>query len=228
MKEIYEQYRDTDYLVSNYGRVKNLKTNLILKTNINRYARVVIYNNGLAKNIAVHRMVAELFLENPENKPQVNHIDGDKLNNHVSNLEWCTQSENQQHAFDTGLQISKKGEEHHNCKLTEADVLEIKELLESGEVSGPEIASLFDVNQQLVSKINKGHRWSHVTGWTPENRSHIVVDYGKYLAKLKAEDIPIIRKKFEEGWSDSLIAKAFHVHQGTINAIRRNKTWKNY
>lgn len=69
-----------------------------------RYARVRLYKNGKSKDLVVHRLVAEAFIPNPERKPQVNHIDGNKRNNSVSNLEWCTQAENNRHAIDNGLQ----------------------------------------------------------------------------------------------------------------------------
>lgn len=69
------------------------------------------------KNYKVHRLVAETFILNQKNKPEVNHKDGNKSNNNISNLEWCTSSENQIHAFKTGLQKIKKGEEHHSAIL---------------------------------------------------------------------------------------------------------------
>lgn len=72
----------------------------------------------------VHRLVAETFIPNPENKAQVNHKDGNKLNNNIENLEWCTCSENQQHAFDTGLK--PKNDKHPFSKLTNDDVRYIK------------------------------------------------------------------------------------------------------
>jgi hypothetical protein len=225
---MWKQYRNTVYSVNTDGQVKNDKTGLILKHNIERYSRVSI--NGVST--PVHRIVAEVFIKNPDSKPQINHINGSKQNNCVSNLEWCTQSENQLHAFETGLQISKKGEEHFNVRLCNEDVLEIKELLLTGKHSGPEIAEVFGVNQQLISKINKGHRWTHITGWTPENRADVVVDYGKFIAKhmakLSAENIPSIRKMFIEGKKDPEIAKIYCVNKGTINSIRNGKTWKNY
>lgn len=68
-----------------------------------RYARVRLYKDGKSKDILVHRIVAETFIPNPDNKPQVNHINGNKFDNSVGNLEWCTASENQKHAFKTGL-----------------------------------------------------------------------------------------------------------------------------
>ena len=77
------------------------------------YARVWIRG----KNRSVHRMVAQTWVENPEGKPCVNHKDGNKLNNHANNLEWTTQSENQKHAYDTGLQ---KGYKPSGVPLSEA------------------------------------------------------------------------------------------------------------
>jgi uncharacterized HNH endonuclease L245 len=71
------------------------------------YKQCNLYKDGKKKYVRVHRLVAELFVPNPNNLPQVNHIDGNKLNNHYTNLEWVNNSQNTKHAFDNGL-ISKK------------------------------------------------------------------------------------------------------------------------
>ena len=93
-KEINEKYS-----ISNDGQVKNNKTQYILKGDLNckGYKRVVLEPKG--KHHFIHRLVAEAFIPNPDNKPQVNHKDGNKLNNHVSNLEWCTNAENTLHSY---------------------------------------------------------------------------------------------------------------------------------
>lgn len=94
------------YEVSNYGQVKNVKTQKVLMPrNSTSYSLVALFDKGKRKDVKVHRLVAKSFLPNPENKPQVNHKDGNKVNNHLSNLEWCTNSENQKHAYKTGLRI---------------------------------------------------------------------------------------------------------------------------
>ena len=133
------------YLVSNYGRVKTIdhpvwckvnnsysirKGRFCIPTNKNskKYWRVGIQINGKQKHVAIHRLVATAFIPNPENLPQVNHKDGNKDNNHVSNLEWCTQSYNQQHAVDNGLKSIQKMSEHSSFrKLSIEQVKYIKE-----------------------------------------------------------------------------------------------------
>ena len=126
-----------NYEVSNMGNIKSLNYMHTKETKILRlckdkdgYLRVNLYKNGKRYAKLVHRLVAQTFIPNPENKPQVNHIDGDKTNNTVDNLEWVTVKENQQHAYNAGLhkpikhteetkkKISKtlKGENHPQAK----------------------------------------------------------------------------------------------------------------
>ncbi len=93
------------YLVSSLGTVSNRQKDL--KTFINNagYKVLKLTLDGNASHALVHRLVAKAFIPNPDNKREVNHIDGNKLNNDVCNLEWVTSSENKRHAFDTGLKI---------------------------------------------------------------------------------------------------------------------------
>ena len=109
MTEIWRSIKDyPGYEVSNLGRVRSFNFNRVrIKTLITHkptaYITVYLYKHNKIKNAKVHRWVAQAFIPNPENKPQVNHIDGDKTNNKADNLEWCTPSENQRHANRTGL-----------------------------------------------------------------------------------------------------------------------------
>lgn len=99
-------YCDSRYAINMVGEVFNLTNGKLMKPSLNAkgYSQVVMVdNNGNRITRKVHRLVAETFIENPYGKPTVNHIDGNKANNHISNLEWNTYSENQQHAYDTGL-----------------------------------------------------------------------------------------------------------------------------
>lgn len=111
IREEWKPVKDWEdrYEVNSFGDVRSLKTGKLLKGDINNcgYYRVRLEstNPKRRKRYFRHRIVAEHFLENddPINKKFVNHIDGDKSNNAVSNIEWCTQSENEKHAFRTGL-----------------------------------------------------------------------------------------------------------------------------
>lgn len=115
------------YKVSDLGEIKSLdffdswgrlRKGRILKVPLDKrgYPRVSISKGGLKKAFRIHRLVATAFIPNPENLPQVNHKDGNKLNNHVDNLEWCDNSHNVQHAYSKGLIAIKKREESHNFK----------------------------------------------------------------------------------------------------------------
>ncbi len=102
------------YEISDHGRVKSLDARCYGKIKVNKkdkdgYDKVWLSKNSKKKPYFVHRLVAIHFIDNPENKPIVNHIDGVKDNNHVSNLEWATRSENDIHAFKLGLRRVSDG-----------------------------------------------------------------------------------------------------------------------
>lgn len=105
--EIWKEIKETNnqYSISNYGNIRNNNTMHVLKASINRkgYVDIQLYFQGNKKKFRIHRLVAEYFIPKIENKPQVNHIDGNKLNNRVDNLEWCNNYENAHHAIEHGL-----------------------------------------------------------------------------------------------------------------------------
>lgn len=118
--EIWKDIPDYEglYQVSNLGRVKGLIRGKILKQSIltNGYLNVWLSKDGRVKIKRVHRLVAMAFIPNPDNKPQVNHIDKDVTNNCVNNLEWVTASENQMHSYRFGRNFNIKDAHKANCK----------------------------------------------------------------------------------------------------------------
>lgn len=98
-----------NYSISNLGNVKGTRGKLLKQALRNGYMRIYPSKNGVQKNLYIHRLIAEHFLELVDGKEFVNHIDGCKTNNEVSNLEWVTKSENAFHAVTTGLYVPPNG-----------------------------------------------------------------------------------------------------------------------
>lgn len=93
----------------------------------NHYPRLILSKDGIKRTEGVHRLVATMFIPNPENKPEVNHINGNKLDFSIPNLEWATKIENEQHSWSVLGKKAKKGEDNVGCKLTYKQVCEIRE-----------------------------------------------------------------------------------------------------
>lgn len=167
------------YQVSNYGRVRSLDTKQVRSNGrvmceftvkgqiLNPYftgrttrnSKGYLTVNLKRKNKKVHRLVAEAFLENPNNYPMVNHKDGNTENNNVENLEWCTNLHNVRHAIKHGLKPS--GENVYNHKLTQTQVNEIRNSYQKG-VRGNGIKSLakkYGVSDMTIRNILKNKKW---------------------------------------------------------------------
>lgn len=129
-------------IISRLGRV--------MRGSVNDKGYVRVKING--KDVKYHRVVAQELVPNPDNKPCVNHIDGNKQNNHPSNLEWVTHSENTRHSFDSGLQ---------KTILTEEQVLEARWLYEIG-VKQTEIAEAYGVSPKCIFAVVHRKTWKHI------------------------------------------------------------------
>lgn len=155
------------YLVSNFGRIYSQRrkhTNggfRVSQTNLKGYKHVGFTKNGRAVTVTIHRMVAMAFLNNPDNLPSINHKDGDKSNNFASNIEWCTHLENLTHAFDNGLRVPVKNEEHWNSKLKCSDIHVIRNRLSCGDMI-KSVAQDFGVSAACISAIKNGRSWVNI------------------------------------------------------------------
>lgn len=158
-------YRGIIYSVSDTGRIigsrgKELKT----RVNKDGYEEVSLgqtsNRNGRVK---VHRLVAELFVDNPDSKPEVNHKDYNRSNNHFSNLEWVTHEDNISYSVNAGHYFTSKrrGAGNGRARLTDADVVNILALLSSG--SAPtDIARTYSVGSSTIYNIKLGNTWKHI------------------------------------------------------------------
>lgn len=147
------------YELSDTGVVRNAKTGRELKQFKGKdgYKRVQVAR----KTFLVHRLVAFMFVRCEPGKDFVNHKDGDKLNNHASNLEWCTRAENMKHAYQMGLK-SSNGEKNGRCRLTAEDVAFIREHYSAGdkEFGAKALGRRFGVAHQTISAIAHGQNWN--------------------------------------------------------------------
>jgi len=169
MEEIFKNIENFEglYQISNTGKIKSFynrnKNKIFLTPRIlGGYYSVTLWKNKKPSHKSVARLIAGAFLDNKNNLPQVNHIDGNKLNNNIKNLEWCTPAYNTQHAHKLGL-IDRRGEKNHrNTKIHNEDVLMIRKMANNG-INQRAIAKKFNIYQSYVSRIVNGVKWGHIT-----------------------------------------------------------------
>lgn len=154
---------ENEYEVSNLGNVRRKVQNLKAGISPHGYKTLSLSKNGKIITKLVHRLVAEAFIENPEFKEIVNHKDCNKINNRLENLEWVTHNENMQHSVDNNRQRNQSGENNNMNKLSEKDVLFIRELLNEG-LSAYEIHKDYfpTLHQQTIYAIKQRRIWNHI------------------------------------------------------------------
>lgn len=179
MKEVWKDIPGYEgfYQVSNLGKIKSLPRNgtilteRILKENLSarKYYFVLLSKNNNVKAKQIHRLVAETFIPNTNNYPIINHKNGNKLDNRVENLEWCTYSRNNKHAFDIGLRKGLKGKDNKNSKIIYKIDKNTNKIIESFYGIG-EIARKINKDTSSISKCCRkcknyntayGYKWAY-------------------------------------------------------------------
>ena len=205
-KTIVIDGKASHYEVSTLGDVRNKKLGKVLKPFLSdkkgkdgSYYMVSIYIDKELYKCRVHRLVAEAFIPDHENKPQVNHINGDKLCNILSNLEWATESENVTHVYSTGLAHALHSENHGKAIHTNKEIKEVCKLLEDG-YKPIEITLMTDVPIHTINDIKTGKSWKHISkNYNIKHKKHkssrrtINIEKDK---KIKEKIYPLIQDRF--------------------------------
>ena len=162
MENIIKQI-DKKYKVSLIGNcILNEKgKELKVQKNTSGYLYVNLCHNSKSYKKYIHRLKAIAFIENKNNCKEVNHIDGNKLNNDLNNLEWVTSKENKIHAFENNIN-KYKGETHKKSKLKEIDVINIRSEYLKNKTSHSKLAVLYGVNQSVITRVINKFSWKHI------------------------------------------------------------------
>lgn len=162
MKELKEEWKVyNSYKISNYGKVINKGGKVLSMTvDMHGYVTTSITDYGGSRIKGMHRIVATVFLPNPNGLPEVNHIDGNKENNRVDNLEWCTKKHNQRH--EANVLRQRSGENNYQSILTEKDVLTIYDLCKNSDMKYKDIAKMYGVIPQEINRIASATCWRYL------------------------------------------------------------------
>lgn len=237
---VYIDGESTIYYVSEYGDVVSFKHGKVKSLKVHEtkpkkgkktrkkkqgYLYVKLWIHGKTRAAFLHRLVAQAYISNPENKPEVNHKDGDKHNNYVKNLEWVTSKENKKHAREHNLTNYAKGENSGRSKYKNSEIKYACELLSKNEYPITYISEMCKVDVDTLYNIrSKGIYYDISSKYTFPKKT--VESNSKYSTK----DIENVCKLREKGYSARDISQITGVKIGTVNDVihrRRRKDISN-
>lgn len=174
-----EQWKDipewSGYQVSNCGSVRSYRKGGKLGAYLTKtpklktigisvwgYPEVRLWLNQDTKKFRIHRLVASVFIPNPSNLPEVNHKNGNKLDNSVSNLEWVSRSKNMTHLYQELKSPTMRGEKNGHARLSSSQVRKIKEKWLTGQFRQQDIANQYAVSRTTINAIVNGYNWKHL------------------------------------------------------------------
>lgn len=205
-----------DYQISDLGNVKSFKRGrerlLTPMVVADGYVQVQLRINGKSKKFLVHRLVAIAFVPNPENKPYVNHINGDKHDNRAENLEWCTQTENIRHAVLSGL--IKQGADSADAILSTEQAEWIRNVYvpRDSEFGQSALARKFGVSKDVIQRVVHGFRYRNAGGKIHDKFDSRVPDNVR-------DEICRLYKKGVRGCGSTTLARQFGLGKTTIKRI---------
>lgn len=210
----------TNYEISNYRRVRSLlpckkgHEPYYLKIFISKtgYYVVNLWINGNRRIRKLHRLYAIEFIPNPLNLPEINHLDGNKLNNEYDNLEWCTAVRNKQHAFETGLVPKVLGQNQSSTILLDEQVL----LIYKSSKTISELSKEFNVSNSAIASIKNGKTWGWLTGKTYVRK--------RERSKISNEDVLQI---FNSTETFATLSKKYNVSMSCIGFIKTGRSYSN-
>ena len=181
--------------------------------------------NGEGYILYIHKLVAVVFIgKAPFRGAVVRHLDGNKTNNHISNLMWGTYSDNYADAIQHNT--NSKGEINGNSKITEKDVIDIRNRIAKGE-KPKLLVGEYGIKYAQIVNIATRKAWAHIEGGASVGEVQSALNLNiKSGAKLTPSDIPAVRTLIAQGRSDTEIAKMYGVSRKAISNIRHNVTWR--
>lgn len=193
-KRVYIKGERTNYKISTYGRAMNAKRKKLLKPwkDTNGYPQITVRLNGKSIPVSIHRLIALHFIDNPHDKPQVNHINGRKDFNYLWNLEWCTEQENTIHAIKTGLLVITPEKRITQNKINEKEATKVCKLLEKHYTVKQVYEKMFytSISIGIIECIKNRVTWRHISkdynwDWYFNDKKFIKYSKSKYAKQMK-------------------------------------------
>lgn len=212
-----------EHQVNSEGVVRRI-TVLVPYKDYEGYAAVRLYYNGRHSSKRLHRLVADGFLPNPDRLPQTDHLDGDRMNPHLANLQRVTGLENQRRSWLSGkrLETVSRGEKHRLSKVTDEQVREIRHL--ANTVHQHELAARFGITQHAVHCIVHRKTWKHIPAEPTDAASVIQLKGAEHnMAKLSSKQVEEIRASVGVRQED--LALRYGVSRPLISLILNRKIW---